>query len=47
MKRLFIIGFSMLMVNNLSAQKKEITLEDIWKNGTFRSKSVNWTRFHE
>jgi len=31
----------MLMVNNLSAQKKEITLEDIWKNGTFRSKSVN------
>jgi dipeptidyl-peptidase-4 len=40
MKRLFIIGFSMLMVNNLSAQKKEITLEDIWKNGTFRSKSV-------
>jgi len=41
MKRLFIIGFSMLMVNNLSAQKKEITLEDIWKNGTFRSKSVN------
>lgn len=40
MKRLFIIGFSILLVNNLSAQKKDITLEDIWKNGTFRSKGV-------
>lgn len=40
MKRLFIIGFSMLMVNNISAQKKDITLEDIWTKGTFRSKGV-------
>ncbi|MBL7885020.1 MAG: DPP IV N-terminal domain-containing protein, partial [Bacteroidia bacterium] len=40
MKRLFIIGFAILMVNNLSAQKKDITLEDIYKNGTFRSKGV-------
>ena len=40
MKKLFIIGFSILLVNNLSAQKKEITLEDIWRTGTFRSNSV-------
>lgn len=40
MKKLFIIGFSILLLNNLVAQNKEITLEDIWKTGTFRSKSV-------
>lgn len=40
MKKLFIIGFSILLVNNLSAQNKEITLEDIWRTGTFRSNSV-------
>lgn len=40
MKKLFIIGFSILLVNNLSAQKKEITLEDIWRTGTFKSNSV-------
>lgn len=40
MKKLFIIGFSILLVNTLSAQKKEITLEDIWRTGTFRSNSV-------
>ncbi len=40
MKKLFFIGFSILLVNNLIAQKKDITLEDIWKTGTFRSNSV-------
>ncbi len=40
MKRLFIIGFSILFVSNLSAQKKNITLEDIWKIGTFRTNGV-------
>ncbi len=40
MKQLFIIGFSMLMINTISAQKKDVTLEDIWKNGTFASKAV-------
>lgn len=40
MKKLFIIGFLIVLVNNLNAQKKEITLDDIWKTGTFRSNSV-------
>jgi dipeptidyl-peptidase-4 len=40
MKKLFIIGFSILLVNNLSAQKKNISIEDIWKTGTFRSNAV-------
>ncbi len=40
MKKLFIIGFLILHINNLSAQKKEVTLEDIYKSGTFRSNSV-------
>lgn len=40
MKRLFIIGFSILLVSNLSAQKKNITIDDIWKTGTFRTNGV-------
>ncbi|MFL5763825.1 MAG: S9 family peptidase [Bacteroidia bacterium] len=40
MKKLFIIGFSALLVNNLSAQKKDISVEDIWKTGTFRANGV-------
>jgi len=40
MKRLFIIGFSIMLVNNLCAQKKNITLEDIWTNGTFAAGGV-------
>ncbi|MGZ4055818.1 MAG: S9 family peptidase [Bacteroidia bacterium] len=40
MKKLFIIGFSVLMMNNMSAQKKSITLEDIFKKGVFRSNGV-------
>jgi dipeptidyl-peptidase-4 len=40
MKRLFIIGFSILLMNNLSAQKKNIILEDIWSNGTFAASGV-------
>ncbi len=40
MKRLLIIGFSILLFTNLSAQKKNITLEDIWKTGAFRSNGV-------
>ncbi len=40
MKKLAIFGFSMLMLHNISAQKKDITLEDIWKTGTFRTNGV-------
>src|ERR1035437_9302051 len=40
MKKFFIIGFLILELNSLSAQKKNITLEDIWKTGTFRSNGV-------
>jgi dipeptidyl-peptidase 4 len=40
MKKLFTIGFSLLLTVNLNAQKKDITLEDIWKTGTFRSNGV-------
>ncbi len=40
MKKLFIIGFSLLAFNALNAQKKEITLEDIWKTGTFKSNGI-------
>lgn len=40
MKRLFIIAFSILLVNNINAQEKKITLEDIWKTGTFRANGV-------
>jgi dipeptidyl-peptidase-4 len=41
MKNLFIIGFALLIVNNLEAQKKDITLEDIWVNPTFNSKTIS------
>lgn len=40
MKRLFIIAFSIFLFTNISAQKKNITLEDIWKTGTFRTNGV-------
>lgn len=40
MKTYLLSVFSLLLVNNLSAQKKEITLEDVWKTGTFQSNSV-------
>lgn len=40
MKQYFIIGFSLLTIQSISAQKKNVTLEDIWKNGTFASKGV-------
>lgn len=40
MKIYLLSVFSLLLVNNLSAQNKEITLEDIWRTGTFRSNSV-------
>jgi dipeptidyl-peptidase-4 len=39
MKKLFIIGLSLLTIQ-LSAQKKNITLEDIWKANTFRVNGV-------
>lgn len=39
MRRLLII-ISLLTVNAALAQKKQITLEDIWRKGTFRLKSV-------
>lgn len=41
MKRLFIIALSILLFGNIAeAQKKNITIEDIWKTGTFRSGGV-------
>lgn len=40
MKKLFIFGFSVLLAQDISAQKKDITLEDIWKTGTFRTNAV-------
>ncbi|MES2593400.1 MAG: S9 family peptidase [Bacteroidota bacterium] len=40
MKKLFIIGFSIFMAGSLNAQKKNVTLEDIWKTGTFGSAGV-------
>jgi len=40
MKRLSILSISMLLLGNISAQKKNITIEDIWKTGTFRSGGV-------
>lgn len=40
MKIYLLSVFSLLLVNNLSAQNKEITLEDIWRTGTFRGNSV-------
>jgi len=40
MKIYLLSVFSLLLVNSLSAQKKDITLDDIWKTGTFHSNSV-------
>ncbi len=40
MKKLFLIGFALFIVNNLAAQKKDITLEEIWSAPTFASKAV-------
>ena len=40
MKIYLLSVFSLLLVNNLSAQNKEITLEDIWRTATFRGNSV-------
>lgn len=41
MKKFFTIGFSLILAVNLNAQKKDITLEDIWKKGTFRGIGIN------
>lgn len=40
MKKLTFIALAFFAVTNLSAQKKNITVEDIWKTGTFRSNGV-------
>lgn len=40
MKKLFFLGFALLIVHAGSAQKKNITLEDIWQNGTFSANGV-------
>ncbi len=40
MKKLLFIGFAFLLVNTINAQKKDITLDDIWKTGTFRANGV-------
>lgn len=40
MKRFLIISFSVFIINCLNAQKRNISLEDVWKTGTFRSRGV-------
>lgn len=40
MKKLLIIGFSIFMAGSVNAQEKNVTLEDIWKTGTFGSAGV-------
>ncbi|MBA3706766.1 MAG: DPP IV N-terminal domain-containing protein, partial [Bacteroidetes bacterium] len=40
MKKIFIIVFALLLGNNLDAQQKDISLEDIWSKPTFNSKGV-------
>ncbi|GAA4457409.1 S9 family peptidase [Rurimicrobium arvi] len=40
MRKLFLFGSLCLLGKVTTAQNKQITLEDIWKNGTFRMKSV-------
>ncbi len=40
MKKLFFLGFSLLLFTDLTAQKKNISLEAIWQNGTFYNKAV-------
>lgn len=40
MKKLLFIGFAFILANTTIAQKKDITLEDIWKTGTFRANGV-------
>lgn len=40
MKKLLFIGFVLILANTSTAQKKDITLEDIWKTGTFRANGV-------
>jgi dipeptidyl-peptidase 4 len=40
MKKIFLVSLSLLLLGNINAQKKDITLEDIWKTGTFRAKGV-------
>ena len=36
-----IIYFSILLVSNINAQTKEITLEDIWSTGKFKNNTIN------
>ncbi|MCW3104118.1 MAG: dipeptidyl aminopeptidase/acylaminoacyl peptidase [Bacteroidetes bacterium] len=40
MKKLALLAGCALLFTSLSAQKKSITLEDIWKTGTFRASGV-------
>lgn len=40
MRKLFIIGLLIIATTHSYGQKKSITLEDIWKKGTFKNKSV-------
>lgn len=40
MKKSALFAICVLLVTDLSAQKKNITIEDIWKTGTFRSNGV-------
>ncbi len=40
MKKLFVLTFIVFTINTI-AQNKNITLEDIWKNGTFAAKGIS------
>jgi dipeptidyl-peptidase-4 len=40
MKKLFILCFSLWIAGGVTAQKRNISLDDIWKTGTFRSNGV-------
>lgn len=40
MKKILVVAAFALFANNINAQKKNITLEDIWKTGTFRANGV-------
>src|SRR5450631_4254412 len=40
MKKYITLAFTLFALQTLFAQKKNITLEDIWKTGTFASKGI-------
>ena len=44
MKKIFLLIIAFVLNATLYAQKEDITLEDIWKNYTFRPKSISEIR---